>query len=182
MHKQPKKPTVKSLLRENWYFPVLIIVCLLGAVVLAVRKEPEEQPAGTGADLGQTAAAAGTAADLAEPVKPAVTAADKARAAIDEHRRKIAENPERDDAPALLNAMGNLYMQKLGDYEQAVQCYERILIEYDDSNQKRTALINLANCYEKLGDRSGARYTYQRMLDTFPEDAQEYKFAQQKLR
>ena len=77
--------------------------------------------------------------------------------------------------------MGNLYRQKLGDYANAVQCYELLLHDYPESEAARTALIELATCYDRLGDHESVRRVYREMTRRFPSDSEEYLWAKLQL-
>lgn len=77
--------------------------------------------------------------------------------------------------------MGNLYRQKLGDYENAIHCYERIILDFPESTGRREAFLQLEACYLKQEDRTGLRWVYDKMVEEFPEESQEYKYATQQL-
>lgn len=172
---------VKSILRDNWYLVVLIGLCLVGAVVFGTRRPAKENVVMPPAQAGQNAGAS-TVTMTVEPPAPAVSGKETALTLIAEHQKKIDADPTSEQAPILLGAMGNLYLQKLQDPGKAAECYEGVLLKYPNYAGKRTILINLANCYEKMDDRLNAKDTYERMMETFPEDSQEYKHAQLKLK
>ncbi|HIJ74960.1 MAG TPA: tetratricopeptide repeat protein [Candidatus Hydrogenedentes bacterium] len=177
-----KGASSKSILQENWHLVALVVVCLLGAVIFGLRKGPAKEEAIGESIIDQAGALSARGGGPQEPPKRTRGGAEeRARETIEAHRRKVVEDPDREDAPILINAMGNLYMQKLRDYERAVECYEQILTDHPNSDETRSALVNLANCYEKLNDLNSARRTYRRMLAAFPEGTQERNFAQAQL-
>jgi tetratricopeptide (TPR) repeat protein len=98
---------------------------------------------------------------------------------IRNHQERIDSAPESKEVPAYLNAIGNLYGQKLGEYEKAISYYERILEEYPDWPNIRGVYPKLARYYELAGEQEQSYKTYQRMMKAFPEDSQEHLFAQQ---
>ena len=106
---------------------------------------------------------------------------EQTREIIAAHREKVEQAPESEDAPVLLLAMGNLYRQKLLDYENAAQCYIWLIGDYPDAPNITSAYINLGVCYEQLGQQDKANRLYREMSEKFPEDTVEHQFAQQKL-
>ncbi|MBI2433311.1 MAG: hypothetical protein HYV26_10605, partial [Candidatus Hydrogenedentes bacterium] len=109
------------------------------------------------------------------------TAEDRTRAAIDSHQAAIDADPNSPDTPALLNAMGNLYRQKLRDYQSAAEAYQRIIIDYPTWDGAYGVYPQLEVCYEQLLDHEGLIWLYETMMKRFPAEAQEYKYAQQQL-
>lgn len=102
---------------------------------------------------------------------------EKVEAQIAEHKQLLDSNPEDPDTAARLMAVGNLYRQKLMDYEQAAVYYRRVITEFPDSPQITLAFIQLGTCYEKLDDWRAANLLYREMTDKFPEDSQEHQYA-----
>ncbi len=170
---------VKTLLRENGYL-ALLLVAAIGAALWGYTRSngaeadgKEALPAARGAVTAEAGASeADGAAGLGRPSPESLIA---------EHRRYIERNPEADDAPARLGAMGNLYRQKLGDYRNAAQCYELLLHDYPDAAAARNAYIQLLTCYERLGDRENLRRICETLLKLYPPEAQEHQYALQVL-
>jgi tetratricopeptide (TPR) repeat protein len=100
--------------------------------------------------------------------------------AIEEHKEKIASDPEDREVPAYQLAIANLYVTKLGDYETASIHLEELIEEFPDSNLVSEAYAKLGNCYENLGWSSVAKATYKRMMKHFPEDSESYAYARAK--
>lgn len=170
-----------AFLKENWYWAVLFFG-LLGVGLYGMFRPgagekvstPEEQDARV---LAAKLANAQAMPERQEPVPREV----KTQATIDEHLKKVEENPQSPDSPAFLCAAANLQRMKLGDTQGAIALYERCLREYPDWEGINRAYCNLANCYEQLGDTQNERWVYQKMFDKFPEDSQEHLFAKQEL-
>ncbi len=163
---------VAEFLRRNWYFVIIIVACIVAPFLFRGSAEPvEPQPK-------PTPRPSPIAPQPLEPSGPQPTRDTvRTQTAIDEHRTYLEANPKAEDAPARRFAMGNLY-QKLGKYEEAAQCFEQVLYESPDWPGCRNVYLALASCYEQVRDETNARRTYQRMLDFFPQDSQEYKYAQ----
>jgi len=106
---------------------------------------------------------------------------ERAQAVISGHKARLDADPKSKEAPALLNAMGNLYRQKLSDYTSAIQSYELLLHDYPEWEGAHRALLKLADCYERVGDRDGARRTYRRMMERFPAETREHQYAKAQL-
>lgn len=104
---------------------------------------------------------------------------DKTRSTIESHRRRYEGNTDAPDAPALLEAMGNLYMMRMGDYGMAAYCYQEILHRYPDWNRRR-AYVGLATAYSKMGDLENEMRIYNEMMKEYPKDSVEYKWAADK--
>jgi len=168
-----------GVLQETWY----LLVIMAGFMALAVylyAKESQDAPE-------QRDRAVTQIAPLTVPVLPGgeqsrrISQQERARAVIEQHEQRLEANPESEDAPALLHAMGNLARHKLGEYEQAAQYYEALLEEYPDWKAISKVYPQLATCYERMGDELSAQSVYKRMIKRFPEDSQEYQFARAQL-
>lgn len=107
---------------------------------------------------------------------------EKTQATIEDYRERIENKPDDPERPALLQAMGNLYRQKLIDYANAAWCYEQIILNYP--NWAGTSMVygDLATCYEKMDDQQNAMRIYMEMMRVLPEDSQEYLYAKDKLK
>ncbi len=109
------------------------------------------------------------------------TKEEKARKQIAEHEARLEAEPDGKDTPAFLLATGNLYRQKLRDYEKATEYYLILIKRYPDSPQFSMAYQQLATCYEQLEDGENVRWAYKEMMRAFPDTSQEHLFAKQKL-
>ncbi len=166
-------------LRRNWILAVVIAVCF---AIPLVRM-------GRSGDTANTPAIEPTTATDLVPDAPPATAPplsaerrrEEALAQIQAHRQAVDRDPESDDAAVHLQAMGNLYRQKLVDYEQAAQCYEELLTYHPDAEYKRVTYVQLLTCYDRLGDITNRDRICRRIMDEFPEDSQEYEFAESVL-
>ena len=164
---------VKNVARDNWYLvALLVLIAVALAVKFASSKEPEPGAASTAAP----AMSAPSAAE-ARPTPTRLTEREQVLATIQEHQDALDTDPEAEDAPARRNAMGNLYLQKFGDYEEAARCFELVLHDYPDWPGIRGVYPKLATCHERMGDSERAREVYREMMDAFPEDSQEHQFA-----
>ena len=178
------EPGAGGLVRRYWPVGIAALAVVAGIAVPLVR-----QAGGANGDAEtQTARSAMAPREVASdriPEAPQVTRKspeEQTRALIAEHRQKVEENPRRQDAPVLLLAMGNLYRQKLLDYESAADCYRWLIGDYPNAENITSAYINLGVCYERLGEQGSATRLYREMSENFPEDSVEHQFAQQKLR
>ncbi len=121
-------------------------------------------------------------ADLKQTPGPApLTAQDEAKAKIAEYQEKIEAEPKSENAPALIFATGNLYLQKIMDYEEAAHCFEALIEKYPDAPNTREAYVQLSTCYELLNDQEKLNRLHNDMMKKFPPDSQEYLYAQSKL-
>jgi len=174
------KEEFREGLRKNWYLITALAVLAALAVLKLMIGSSEAPAAPSGAATGSPVLPPAqqnleTLQDVLQPDEQA-----KALAQIEEYQKKIDAEPEAEDTPAYLMATGNLYRQKLRDYEKASACYERIITNFPDSSGRRDAFLQLEACYLALEDQTGLRRLYDRMIDECPEDSQEYLYAKQK--
>ena len=121
-------------------------------------------------------------AKIAEAKKAtALSPAEEARRSIEQHRARIESEPDAPERPALLQAMGNLYRNKLLDFANAAWCYEQIILNYPDWVGTSMVYGDLATCYENTGDQENATRIYMEMMRVLPETTQEYLYAKDKL-
>ncbi len=166
-------------LRRNWILAILIAACF-AIPLLRMGRSPEQDVE----PIAEPAAATDrdpVADSLAAPPLTAERSRQEARARIEAHRQAVDRDPESEDAAVHLHAMGNLYRQKLVDYGQAAQCYEELLTYHPDSEYKRATYVQLLTCYDRLGDTSSRDRICRRIMDEFPEDSQEFEFAESVL-
>jgi len=166
-------------LRRNWVLAILIAACF-AIPLLRMGRSPEQDVE----PIAEPAAVADVEPIAAQSDAPPLSAArrrEEAIARIEAHRQAVDRAPESEDAAVHLHAMGNLYRQKLVDYEQAAQCYEELLTYHPDSEYKRATYVQLLTCYDRLGDTSSRDRICRRIMDEFPEDSQEFEFAESVL-
>jgi len=170
-----------AALRRNWYVVGFCLLCMVTGSVAAVRS------------CGRTPAALGAGTSAASPSERMLRQAlqspppsriseqEEARAAIAKYREKLDAEPNSSETPALLSAMGNLFLQRLQDYDEAAQCYVRIVLDFPDWEGAYAIYPQLITCYERKGDQKNINWLCQLMMKRFPEDSQEYLFAKDQL-
>ena len=171
---------LKSALAEVWYLVIILLVISLVVVYkLAVGGEaaPAEQKAGAAASQSLAAPVGAAAAVRA----PRLSEQDKAKATIADYQKRFAEDARGKDAPAFLFAIGNLSKQKLRDFKEAARNYELLIKDYPAWEGIAAVYPQLMSCYELLNDQQGLRWLYNEMMDKFPPESNEYKYAQVKL-
>lgn len=114
------------------------------------------------------------------PQRKQLNAGDEAKRHIADYRERL-ETAEGEEAAALWFSMGNLYRQKLGDYEAAAQSYEAILADYPDWSRISEVYTQLVTAYENLQDHANVRDICIKMKRHYPPESSEYKFADAKL-
>jgi tetratricopeptide (TPR) repeat protein len=174
-------PFLKQALRDNKYLLIALVVIVISIPLFALRSGPDAQ-----AELRPSDSAAGSAAteldSLEFPVSPARTTVEaRARQTISEYQQRFAADPSSEEAPALLGAMGNLYRQKLSDYEQAAGCFEQLINEYPDDPGVRDAHLQLLICYERLGDQENRSRVLRRLMNVYPPGSSEHDYAAEQL-
>jgi len=90
---------------------------------------------------------------------------DKAKAAFE---RVLDEFADSRFAPDSAEGLGVILEEQSQDYEAARVQYERILTEWPDSSAALRQPINIARCYEKVGDVAGAVGAYHEQIGAFP--------------
>ena len=116
-----------------------------------------------------------------EPPPARESVQEEARRTVEDYRQRIETEPEAEETPALLMAMGNLYQQRLMDYKEAANCYQIYILDYPDAPDLALAYTQLGTCYELLDDGVNANRVYYEMMEHFPEDSQEHLYAKDKL-
>ncbi|GMV93343.1 MAG: hypothetical protein AMXMBFR82_31210 [Candidatus Hydrogenedentota bacterium] len=170
-----------GFLRKNWHLLAVFVAVVAAIPVVALREKAQQQNAAQAASQTIDATAALGAKSRIEPVAPRDTPRDAALKIIESHRQRFEANPQSDEAPALLSAMGNLYRQRLTDYGQAASCFERLLTEYPEAANTRDAYLQLVICYDRLGDVENRRRVLRRMMDVYPPESEEHLFAVREL-
>ena len=178
----------ESAKRRNQLILFVVAFCAVAAFYAWLR--PDRGPAG-GPGAGDEAAGTATVeidgqavplADLLKtPPEARASSAEQTQDLLAEYEETIAADPDSEEAPALLNASGNLYKQKFGDYAKAAQQYERLLASYPDWEGIARVYPELATCYDQLGDDQKLRALYREMMDRFPPETPEHQWAKDSL-
>ena len=171
---------LKSALAEVWYLVVVLaVIALVVAYKLATGGEavPVGEKAGAAASRGVAAPNAAVAAVQI----PRMSEEEKARTTIADYQKRFAEDARGKDAPAYLLAIGNLNKQKLRNFKEAARNYELLINDYPKWENIVAVYPQLISCYELLNDQDGLRWLYREMMEKFPPESNEYKYAQAKL-
>lgn len=170
-----------KLLAKDWYlFAILVGIVGVAAYQIVAGGADEQRGEAQAVSAAPRASSGEAKYSFGRRMKSA-TEQERAQAVIDDHIEKFEANPQAEDAAGLLMAVGNLHMQKLGDYAQAAQYYERIMMDYPDWIGINLVYPQLVICYEKLGDETGKRWIYEKIVADYPEHTEEYKYAQKQL-
>lgn len=175
------EPKHMNFLRNNWHLLVVFLAVVVAIPIVAMRERAEQQRAEQAASVSADGTPVAVSKPRVAPLAARETTRDAALKTIESHRQKLDSDPGSAEAPALLSAMGNLYRQKLSDYEQAADCFERLLSEYPDSTNVRDAYLQLVICYDRLGDVENRRRILRRMMDVYPPDSEPHLYAAQQL-
>lgn len=174
MHKEEEWTRI---FRENWYFLAAFILCIGGLGYKVMTAPMETLPK----NQATTTLSVTTSKDILRQMNQITrqqTSRDKTLKIIQRYKDFARKNPDdTTKTPAYLSAMGNLYRDKLLDFETAAQVYEQVLSQYPDWPAIRQVYISLADCYERLHRPREANRVYRLMMEKFPEDSQEYEYA-----
>lgn len=106
----------------------------------------------------------------------------KAHEAITEHEEAIVLSYDDSETADRLMAVGNLQQYQLSDYYSAIQNYRMIVdTRMDHPQAAAQAYVEIATCYEKMGEELQAMYIYQEMVETLDPTLQHVKYAKLKL-
>ncbi|UCD57339.1 MAG: hypothetical protein JSV16_16285, partial [Candidatus Hydrogenedentota bacterium] len=86
-----------------------------------------------------------------------------------------------EDTPARLMAVGNLYQYQLGEYYSAIQSYRTLIDSHPNHPKTPQAYIEIAACYERLGEETQAGYVYREMTQSLDPSLTHVKYAKLKL-
>ncbi len=138
-------------------------------------------------------AAAGITSDIVSPqpqyvsttqkMKEKVDAEKRRRAleAIEEHEDAIALNLDEDETADRLMAVGNLHQYQLSDYHSAIQSYRMLVDTAPNHSQTPQAYVEIATCYERLGEEDQAMYVYREIVERLDASLQHTQFAKLKI-
>ena len=177
------KPTFTELLRGEWHLLLVLALVLAAIPVMAFRggSAPSEETIASSEPLASATPERAQHLSGVRPTEARATDQDLARKTIADHKTRLDADPRTEDAPALLSAMGNLYRQKLLDYEQAAGCFERLISEYPQWPSIRDAYLQLVVCYDRLGDMENRSRVLRRIMSDFPPESEEYLYASREL-
>jgi len=172
------KQFLAQTLRDNWYLVVALLLCVAAVGYRLVMPGEAEAPARPAATRTPT-----TAQPLVAPPAPQAPVTRQAEVVtmIDDYRQRVENDPEHPDSAATLMAIGNLYRDRLMDFEQAAAYYEQVIAEYPDSEYRRDVYIQLADCYDRMGNFEMRDAVYRDMLEFFPPESEEHQFARNEL-
>jgi len=171
-----------AALRRNWYLAGFCVICMAAGSIAAVRSCGHTSTALVGGTTEASPSERMLRQALTSPPPPSrISEQEQTRAAIAEYREKVDADPHSAETPALLSAMGNLYLQRLQDYDEAAQCYVRIVLDFPGWEGAYAVYPQLITCYERKGDQKNINWLCQLMMKRFPEDSQEYLFAKDQL-
>lgn len=172
LHAEAEEPRATGLLssfRRNALLAAAAACCVVIALFYASVENPSAA-ANAEASVTETRAPA-SSGDWTGRLSPS----NRALLVIEKYETRLAERPDSTDAPALVFAIANLYQRKVRDYEQASEHYMALLAEYPDWEGRRLVFMQLAHCFEMLGDVEGQQWMYHSMLELFPDDAVAYR-------
>lgn len=181
-----RKQESSNILKDNWYLVVALVVLLGGGAIAAFRSGQEDEPLPTGvvgkAQDGTEVVRLGPDAIDDEPATTGyqhLSPDERDQKYIEEYTEELNANPEADEAAGILMKLAVVYRRQQ-QYDDAVIALEDILEKYPDSPHARTAVIQLPEVYQEAGDRQMARQSYERMMQFFPPESQEYQWAQKR--
>lgn len=157
------------------------VLILLG--VLKIFVQPEKPVASAATATIVTAVSSSDDESTIEKARKTVVAERKRKAieAIAEHEMTMAGNFGDEETADRMMAVGNLHHYQLGDYYSAIESYRSMIRLAPDHSQTPQAYIEIAYCYEQLGDEVQAIYVYREMVDTLDPSLQHVQFAELKL-
>lgn len=170
--------------KNKWYLALSVSIILIGICILGIINSSGSQD-GEGALLAL------------RPTRPAMKSNEirkrleearnfvppdpvqEVKDVIASHKARMEADPDDPESPVLLEAMGNLYLLKLNDYDMAAYCYEQLLLRYPDYNKAR-AYIGLVTALERMNDEEGVNRVCREIRKEFPPDSVEYQWAAEK--
>ncbi len=167
-------------LRNNWHLLLVLVVLVIviaGKAVMRDTQPPEPHKTQAGARPGAVPPPTFSPPSGTKRLTPS----ERALETIQQHQADLQADPKSEMAPSLLLSIGNLYMQKLQDYPQAIESYERIIVEHPQWDAIQKAYVQLGIAYEKAGNVEKARSVYTEMMKRFAQDSVEYQYAKRQL-
>lgn len=178
-----------SAFKSNWYLVLALIAVVIAGLFMAIRPEEEKEEAVSqevATDATNVSAQKPGLASSAVPATPSAafkpaSKEHQARIDIQHYMKKLLEDPHGEETPRNLQRMANLYYSSLLDYGQAAYYYEDLLHRFPGWKLNDNVFTNLALCYERLNDPEKLRWTYERMIERFPESSPHHQFAKEKM-
>lgn len=171
--------------RADWLkIGAIIAFALISLGIVKIFMKPAPPHPRQAAEItGETVVTTSRYASTILQAKERVNAEKKRKAlvAIAEHEKIINRNfgdPETSDR---LMGVGNLYQYQLGDYYSAIQSYRTLVDSAPNHSQAPQAFVEIATCYERLGEEAQAMYVYQEMVEKLNPSLQHVQFAKLKL-
>ncbi len=160
-----------------------VVLVLLSLGVLKIFLQPPQSPKVVARP--QEEAVVSTSDNVSATMKARenikAKAREKALAAIAKNEAAMNANWQAADTPDRLMAVGNLYQYQLGDYYSAIQRYRTLVDDYPNHSETPQAYIEIAACYERLGDEEQAKYVYSEMVESLDPSLQHTAYAKLKL-
>ena len=174
---------LKQTVIKNWYLFVVLIAFLLTAIyqLLVPGKGEAEAVQARGSDMARVQHTAPTVAPRDLVADERAKTREDAMTKIRENEAELANHPEPERAAALAGGIANMYFQRLQDYSAAASQYERVLSDYPDAPLKYQTFVQLVQCYEHLNNQEKRRDTLRRMMESYPQDSQQYIYAHSEL-
>lgn len=166
-----------KLLAGNWHLVGVMAVVLAIAAYKATTAGPAASAMSASVPVKAAAPPRESPVRQIAQQRTNLTPADEAKAAIEKHLETLNANPGAEETPAILNAVANLYLQRLEDYGSAAGYYERLISEHPDWPGIHNTYIQLLTCYERIGDQEKRQAVLRRMTEVFPPDTQEHQYA-----
>jgi lipopolysaccharide biosynthesis regulator YciM len=174
--------TFAQWMKSNWYLPLLLVGVVVAVLIgRSATVQQDAPPPATGGDQNALKAEFERAKAQSTARETAAEAQKSTDTIIAEHTAKLDQNPEPDDAAALLSALGNLHRQKKQDYATAARYYEQVIQDYPEWPGIKGVYHQLMTCYSNLDDQANLRLLYRKMVEVFPPESNEYQFAKDAL-
>ncbi len=173
----------EEFFRKYWYaiIPVagLLIVIAWRILSPSAARDETQSPGALEQRFGLTAVPEEFFQPAAAPTRR--TPQEEAEEQVRRYREQLAAEPLNENTPVILMAMGNLYRQRLLNYDEAARCYERIIEEFPNAIQISDAYVQLSTCYQRMDAPEKANRLHLKMIERFPEDSVEHQFAREQL-
>lgn len=161
----------------------IIVVVLLSLGVMKVALKPASSSEATAKPLSDTHVVEPDRFSTIQKVGDNRVAdrREKALKAIADHQEAIAMNWRSKETPDRQMAIGNLYQYQLTDYYSAIDSYRALVDEFPKHDKTPQAYVEIAACFERLGDEVQARYAYREMVEKLDPALEHTKYARIKL-
>ncbi|HOS03908.1 MAG TPA: hypothetical protein PKZ01_12565, partial [Candidatus Hydrogenedentes bacterium] len=136
-----------SFARDSWILILIVIGCI--AFALYYKETQPDAPADAAVAPAESTVGSTEGAQIFAPDAERQSALK----IIQEHQAQYDADRTGPDAPALLFAMGNLYLHKLLDRQEAARCYELVAAKFPAWDGISMVYQQLIVCYQELRDR-----------------------------